>query len=160
MTIQLTSPAFSAGQLIPKPYTGEGADVSPPLSWSELPQGTKELVLICDDPDAPTKDPWVHWVIYKIPATAKGLPEGIPRVAHLKDPPDALQGRNSWPNGDLIGYRGPMPPPGDGVHHYYFRLYALEMHISAKPGWDKRTILDVIRDRVLAEGVLMGTYVR
>ena len=160
MPIPLTSPAFAEGQQIPQKYTGEGADVSPPICWSELPKGTKELVLICDDPDAPTKDPWVHWVIYNIPATATGLPEGIPRLPQLKDPPGALQGRNSWPNGDLIGYRGPMPPPGHGVHRYYFRLYALDMHISAKPGWDKRTILDVIRDRVLGEGLLMGTYVR
>ncbi len=92
MAFQLTSPAFAEGQPIPQKYTGEGADVSPPLSWSDLPKGAKELVLICDDPDAPTKDPWVHWVIYKIPATAKGLPEGIPRVARIKDPPGRSKG--------------------------------------------------------------------
>ena len=79
MTIKITSSAFAQGHPIPKKYTGEGADVSPPLSWSELPEGTRELVLICDDPDAPVAEPWVHWVIYKIPAAAKGSPEGVPQ---------------------------------------------------------------------------------
>ena len=90
-------------------------------------------MLICDDPDAPTKDPWVHWVLYNIPSTATGLPEGVPRTPQLKDPPGAMQGKNSWTNGEMIGYRGPMPPPGDGPHRYHFRLYALEMHVSVKP---------------------------
>ena len=78
MTIQITSPAFTQGHPIPKKYTGEGANVSPPLSWTGIPEGTKELVLICDDPDAPTPEPWVHWVIYKMPADTRGLPEGVP----------------------------------------------------------------------------------
>ncbi len=78
MTIQMTSSAFVQGHAIPKKYTGEGEDVSPPLAWSGLPEGTKELALICDDPDAPRAEPWVHWVIYKLPADAKGLPEGVP----------------------------------------------------------------------------------
>jgi Raf kinase inhibitor-like YbhB/YbcL family protein len=160
MTIQLTSSAFAQGRPIPKKYTGEGADVSPPLSWSGAPEGAKELVLICDDPDAPTKEPWVHWVIYKIPATAKGLPEGIPRKPRLKDPPGALQGSNSWLDGDTTGYRGPMPPPGHGVHHYYFKLYALKAHLAVESGLTKKAILQEIGDHVLAEGVLMGTYER
>ncbi len=79
MTLLITSAAFTQGHPIPKKYTGEGVDVSPPLSWSGLPEGTKELALICDDPDAPTPEPWVHWVIYKISADVKGLPEGVPR---------------------------------------------------------------------------------
>ena len=84
MTLQITSSAFAQGHVIPKKYTGEGADVSPPLAWSDLPEKTKELALVCDDPDAPTAEPWVHWVIYKIPATAKGLPEGVTRKAALE----------------------------------------------------------------------------
>ena len=134
MTIQITSSAFAQGHPIPKKYTGEGDDVSPPLSWSEIPEGTKELVLICDDPDAPTAEPWVHWVIYKIPADAKGLPEGVPRKPRLKEPPGAVQGKNSWPASEAIGYRGPMPPPGHGVHHYYFKLYALGRPIDGRAG--------------------------
>lgn len=160
MTLQVTSPAFTQGHPIPKKYTGEGADVSPPLAWSDVPEGTKELVLICDDPDAPTDEPWVHWVIYKLPATTTGLPEGVPRKPRLKLPPGALQGRNSWPGQESIGYRGPMPPPGHGTHRYHFKLYAIEAHLICEPGMDKKAIMSEIKDHILAEGVLMGTYQR
>lgn len=160
MEIHVTSTAFENGHPIPKRYSGEGDDVSPPISWSGLPEATKELVLICDDPDAPTAEPWVHWVIYKIPADVTGLPEGVGSKPRLKHPPGALQGKNSWPSGQVIGYRGPMPPQGHGVHHYYFKLYALEAKMVVEPGLDKKTILDEIRDHVLAEGQLLGTYQR
>lgn len=160
MSIQVTSSAFTQGHAIPKKYTGEGADVSPPLAWSNIPEGAKELVLICDDPDAPTDEPWVHWVIYKIPADVTGLPEGVPRKARLKEPHGALQGHNSWPSGEAIGYRGPMPPVGHGVHHYYFKLYALEAHLTVEPGLTKKVIMEEIRQHVLGEGALMGTYQR
>lgn len=160
MTIEVTSTAFLNGGAIPKKYTGEGPDVSPPLTWSGVPEKAKELVLICDDPDAPTPEPWVHWVIYKIPAATKGLPEGVPRDAQLKDPPGALQGKNSWPPSEAIGYRGPLPPPGHGVHHYYFRVYAVDTEMEKKPGLSKSAVLAAMRGHVLAEGVLMGTYER
>jgi len=160
MKIEVTSTAFSDGQEIPKKYTGEGADVSPPLAWSGLPEGTRELVLICDDPDAPTPKPWVHWVIYKIPAAAKGLPEGIAKNARLKNPAGALQGKNSWPSGQTIGYRGPMPPPSHGTHHYEFKLYAMEAKLVVEPGLDKEVLLREIADHVIAEGQLTGTYER
>ena len=160
MSIEVTSTAFKQGQPIPKKYTGEGADVSPPLQWKNLPEGTKELVLICDDPDAPTKEPWVHWVIYKLPATLTGLPEGMPRDLRLKSPAGAMQGVNSWPKGENAGYRGPMPPPGHGTHHYYFKVYALEAHPVLSPGMEKKAILEEIKGHVLGEGELMGTYER
>ncbi len=160
MSIAITSPAFTQGHPIPKKYTGEGVDVSPPLEWKDIPQGTKELVLICDDPDAPTEEPWVHWVIYKIPASVQRLPEGVPRKARLKDPQGAFQGKNSWPAAEAIGYRGPMPPPGHGVHHYYFKLYAIDAHMVVEPGMDKKRILAEMQGHVLGEGVLMGTYQR
>ena len=160
MTFQVTSSAFTQGHPIPKKYTGEGADVSPPLSWSGIPDGTEELVLICDDPDAPTDEPWVHWVIYKLPADAKGLPEGVPRKSRLKEPHGVVHGKNSWPEGDNIGYRGPMPPRGHGVHHYYFKLYALNAPITAEPGLDKKALVEKMNSHILAEGVLMGTYQR
>jgi Raf kinase inhibitor-like YbhB/YbcL family protein len=159
MTIQVTSSAFKQGGTIPKKHTGEGADVSPPLAWSGVPEGTKELVLICDDPDAP-RGTWVHWVIYKIPADAKGLPEGVTRKPKPADPAGALQGTNSWPEGENMGYRGPMPPPGHGVHHYHFKVYALDTPLAADPGLDKPTLLTIIRGHILAEGELMGTYQR
>jgi Raf kinase inhibitor-like YbhB/YbcL family protein len=161
MTIEITSTAFKEGEEIPKKYTGEGADVSPPLAWTGVPEGAKELVLICDDPDAPTAEPWVHWVIYKIPPDVKGFKEGIPQKPRLTDPPGALQGKNSWPSGQKnIGYRGPYPPAGHGTHHYYFKLYALEAKMAADPGLEKKAILQEIEHHVVAKGQLMGTYQR
>ncbi len=160
MAIELTSSAFEHGQRIPERYTGEGADVSPPLSWTGIPDEAKELALICDDPDAPTAEPWVHWVIYKIPVEASGLPEKIEKRARLKRPPGMLQGENSWPAGqNNIGYRGPMPPPG-GEHRYIFRLYALEAKLVVEPGLSKRRLLEEFRNHVLEEGHLIGVYQR
>ncbi len=158
--LEVTSSAFDHGEPIPQKYTGEGADVSPPLTWSGVPEGTRELALVCDDPDAPTAEPWVHWVIYKIPATATGLPEGVPAKPRLKNPSGALQGKNSWPNGQTIGYRGPMPPPGHGTHHYHFTLYALDVKLPIEPGDTKKVLLEEIADHVIAKGTLTGTYKR
>jgi len=166
MKIELTSTAFQEGARIPKKYTGEGDDVSPPLAWKGVPEGTQQLALICDDPDAPSRKnpgpkPWVHWVIYAIPASAEGLPEGIARVAKPKEPAGATQGTNSWREKDgNIGYRGPMPPTGSGDHRYYFHLYALDTKLGDKPGMDKEALLEAMKDHILAEGQLMGTYSR
>jgi Raf kinase inhibitor-like YbhB/YbcL family protein len=160
MTIQIASSAFDQGQGIPRQYTGEGNDLSPPLVWSNLPKGTKELALICDDPDAPTKEPWVHWVIYKISAETKGLPEGIARKARPKEVPGALQGINSWTDADATGYRGPLPPRGSGAHHYHFKVYSLDAALDAEPGLDKSGLLKAMQGHILAEGELIGTYER
>lgn len=159
MAIEVTSSAFAHGERIPSKYTGEGADISPPLSWSGVPEEAKELALICDDPDAPTAQPWVHWVIYRIPVETSGLPEGIDRKARLTQMPGVLQGKNSWPRGQNIGYRGPMPPPG-AEHRYFFKLYALEAKLAVEPGLDKSTLLQEMQGHVLSEGQLMGTYQR
>ena len=145
MTISVTSTAFEAGKPIPKEYTGYGQDLSPPLAWSNIPQGTKELALICDDPDAPFGT-WVHWVIYKIPADATGLPEGLPREKTLTTPAGAVQGVNSFGRAKL-GYNGPKPP--GGTHHYHFKLYALNKPVPAPPGIDKQKLLAEIRGHVL-----------
>jgi Raf kinase inhibitor-like YbhB/YbcL family protein len=160
MTIQLTSSAFPQGHPIPKKHPGGGEDFPPPLTWSNLPEKTKELALICDDPDAQGSEPWVHWVIYKIPVGAKGLPEGIPRRSKLKEPAGVFQGQNSWPDKEHIGYRGPLPPPGSGVHHYHFKLYALDAPLDAEPGLAKKELLEKMEGHILAEGELMGTYKR
>ncbi len=157
MTIQITSTAFADGTAIPKKFTGDSEDVSPPLAWSGLPAGTKELALVCDDPDAPTAEPWVHWVLYKIPPDLSGLAEGIDRAARLKSPAAMLQGKNSW---NTVGYRGPLPPPGHGVHHYFFKLYALGSRLTAESGLTKTALLEEIADHVLGEGQLVGTYLR
>jgi Raf kinase inhibitor-like YbhB/YbcL family protein len=158
MTITITSPAFTNGEAIPKKCTADGFDYSPPLEWSGVPENAKELALICDDPDA-GEVPWVHWIIYKIPANVKGLKEDVPRKPRLTDPPGALQGKNSWPSNN-IGYRGPKPPPGSGTHHYHFKLYALERKLAVEPGMTKEALLQEIEGHVIAEGELIGTYKR
>ena len=163
--IELRSTAFAEGQPIPKKYTAEGKNVSPPLRWSKLPAGTKELALICDDPDAPSPknprpDPWVHWVIYRIPAAETGMPEGVARQDRLDKPSGVFQGQNSWPKGENIGYLGPEPPPGSGTHRYFFKLYALDEELALEPGLDKASLRKVIEGHVLGEGHLMGTYQR
>jgi Raf kinase inhibitor-like YbhB/YbcL family protein len=156
MTITVTSTAFEPSKSIPKKYSGDGDDVSPPLAWSKVPDGTKELALICDDPDAPMGT-WTHWVLYKIPAGTTSLPEGLPREKTLKTPAGAAQGVNSW-SSDNMGYRGPKPP--SGTHHYHFKLYALDAPVTLQPGADKKALLTAIKDHVLADGELIGTYAR
>jgi Raf kinase inhibitor-like YbhB/YbcL family protein len=158
MTIQST--AFGNGQPIPQKHTGDGQDVSPALAWQGVPDGTRELALICDDPDAPTPQPWVHWVIYKLPPTVPGLPEGVPPSSRLESPVAAVQGRNSWPGQQSVGYRGPAPPAGHGVHHYHFKLYALDAELDLQPGSDKSALLRAMQGHVLAEAEVVGTYSR
>ncbi|MCS7306079.1 MAG: YbhB/YbcL family Raf kinase inhibitor-like protein [Thermoguttaceae bacterium] len=160
MAMELSSSAFRAGGPIPRRYTGEGEDVSPPLEWKGVPEGTKEFALICDDPDAPTPEPWVHWVLYKIPATVSNLPEGLPKTLQLSEPPGAMQGKNSWTSGQTIGYRGPMPPPGHGVHRYHFTLYALDAPLNIQPGETKKNLLKKMEGHILATATLIGTYQR
>lgn len=157
MTITISSTAFSHNEPIPRRHTGEGEDVSPALAWSGIPEGTMELALIMDDPDAPRPEPWVHWVIFKLPPTLTGLPEGVATTPTLSEPGGALQGQNSWPT---VGYRGPMPPPGHGLHHYHFKLYALDTALDVQPGLDKKQLLAQMKGHILAEGELIGTYKR
>ena len=161
MSFQLSSTAFRNGGAIPGKYSGEGDDVSPPLEWVGIPEGTREFALICDDPDAPSAEPWIHWVIYGIAADAKSLPEGIPAArTQLDHPIIARQGKNSWGSGVIIGYRGPLPPPGHGTHHYRFKLYALDHILDLPPSATKSQLLKAIQGHVLAEAELMGTYAR
>ena len=157
MSLIIKSEAFAAGEGIPRKYTGDGEDISPPLSWSGVPDNARELALICDDPDAPRPQPWVHWVIYKIPAKTSSSKENIPTTAQLEEPAGALQGKNSW---DATGYRGPAPPKGHGLHNYHFKLYALDKELDVKPGLDKDGLLKAMKDHIAAEGELVGTYER
>ena len=158
MSIKLSSPAFDTGRTIPRKNTGDGDDFSPELRWSHLPEGTQSAALIVDDPDAPSEQPWVHWVIYNIPATESGLPEHVPNSGTVSTAPKgAVQGENSWGS---VGYRGPAPPPGHGIHHYHFRLYALDSRLPLKPGLLKEELLKTIAGHILAEGELVGTYQR
>lgn len=157
MAMTLRSAAFDHGKPIPAKYSGDGADASPPLAWSDVPDGTREFALIVDDPDAPTKEPWVHWVVYKIPADARSLAEGIPAVATVTQPAGTVQGLNTWPK---TGYGGPAPPRGHGVHHYHFKLYALDTVLDVEPGLDKTKLLAAMKGHILAQAELIGTYQR
>jgi Raf kinase inhibitor-like YbhB/YbcL family protein len=159
-TLKISTDAFEPNGPIPAKYTGEGGDVSPALQFSGVPDGTKSLVMICDDPDAPRPEPWVHWIIYNIPADIGGLAEGVPRAADLESPAGAKQGFNSWPS-DNVGYRGPMPPPGHGVHHYHFKLYALDTTLDVPPTKaDKDTLVAAMQGHVVDEAKIVGTYER
>ena len=157
MTIKLETSAFANNETIPKRHTGDGEDISPALRWTGVPDEARELALICDDPDAPTPQPWVHWLIYKIPPQTDGLPENVAKTDRPPTPAGALQGRNSW--GDL-GYRGPAPPRGHGVHHYHFKLCALDAELDVPAAVEKPALLDAMKGHVLAQGELIGTYER
>lgn len=145
--MQLTSTAFAEGGQIPKLYTCNGSDYSPPLAWQDAPTGTKSFVLICDDPDAPV-GMWDHWLLYNIPSTVTSLPE------HLKIPPSgALEGLNSW---NKTGYGGPCPP--DREHRYFFKLYALDTQLQF-PNAPVKTVLEqALAGHILAHATLMGRY--
>lgn len=157
MAIELTSSAFRSGEAIPQRYTGDGENISPPLSWKGLPEKTQELALIVEDPDAPRPEPFIHWVIYKIPANVSGLPEDVARQAHPAAPAGAIQGTNSF---HVVGYKGPSPPPGHGVHHYHFRLYALDKPLAESAKMDNRSLAAAMAGHVIGEADLVGTYIR
>lgn len=152
MTLTLTSPAFAHLGEIPTRYTCEGDDVSPPLAWAGIPAGARSLVLIVDDPDAPDpaapKMTWVHWLLYNIPATAGGLPEGARAFA-----PGTQGGANDW---HRTAYGGPCPPIGR--HRYFHKLYALDTLLPDLGRPTKTKLEQAMAGHVLAAAELMGTY--
>ena len=152
MPFILTSSAFAPGEPIPLRYTCDGDDVSPPLAWSDPPQGTQSFALIADDPDAPAGT-WVHWVLYNLPAEARELPEAIPPDAELPD--GSRHGNNSWRR---PGYGGPCPP--GGTHRYFFKLYALDTLLDLEAGASKDKLLQAMEGHILAQAELMGVYTR
>jgi len=153
MSLTVRSTAFQEGQPIPMKYTGEGKDVSPALEWDAPPAGTKSLALICEDPDAP-KGTWTHWVLYNLPADRREVSEDVARERKLPD--GSEQGTNDF---DKVGYNGPKPPPGK-VHHYQFKLYALDTRLDLQPGATRKRLLDAVQGHILGEGQLTGTYER
>jgi Raf kinase inhibitor-like YbhB/YbcL family protein len=152
MAIKLISAAFSEGAMIPTRYTCDGEDVSPPLSWTDLPPETGSFALICEDPDAPVGT-WDHWVLFNIPASATGLPEAVPATATLDD--GSVHGNNSW---GRLGYGGPCPP--GGTHRYIFSLFALDIKLDLKSGATKSGLLKAMEGHILARTRLMGKYRR
>lgn len=152
-TIELKSNAFDHGKEIPAKYTCEGEDISPDLTWGKPPEGTVELALICDDPDAPVVA-WTHWVVYGIPADTGGFGEAFPDVEQTET--GILQGQNNWRK---IGYGGPCPPRGK-PHRYFFKLYALDKELGLKSGADKESLEKAMKGHIIGYGELMGTYAR
>ena len=150
--MQLTSTAFDAGGAIPVRHTGDGEDVSPEMTWTDVPEGTRAFALICHDPDAPLVKPgtygFVHWVLYGIPGSATGLPEGTS---------DYVQGVNDFGN---AGYGGPAPPPGHGTHRYFFWLLALDSEPELEPGLTMWQLLEKIEPAVIGMNRMLGTYER
>jgi len=153
MGFTIKSSAFENGATIPKKYTCDGADVSPPLSWSGAPAGTQSYALICDDPDAPMGT-WVHWVLWGLPFDTMALLEGVPAQAVM--PSGVRQGLNSWPR---VGYGGPCPPSGK-PHRYYFKLYALDATLTLPANANKAALEKAMKGHILAETQVMGKYGR
>lgn len=161
-TLDLTSSAFGQGQRMPTDHTLDGLNVSPDLTWTRAPEGTRSYVLVCDDPDAPTREPFVHWVIFDIPAATRRiprleLPEAVSKDAKPREVPGAVQGTNDFGH---FGYDGSAPPPGHGTHHYHFKLFALDRVLDLHAGCRKADVLRAMKGHVLARGELIGTYSR
>jgi len=148
MTFELTSSVFANGEGIPAKYTCDSEDISPPLEWSNPPEGTQSLALIMDDPDAPVGT-WDHWLLFNIPADLRSFPE------QAGPPPGSVDGKNSW---GRTGYGGPCPP--SGTHRYFFKFYALDNTLDLPAGADKTQLLQAIEGHILAQAELMGTYAR
>ena len=151
--MKLISSAFEAGGAIPRRYTCEGDDISPPLSWTGAPKETKSFVLILHDPDAPRRGGFTHWVMYDIPANVTALEENVPRQSKI--PGLGIQGRNDAGN---IGYIGPCPPSGQ--HRYFSWLYALRAGLNLPPGATYEQIKSALEKTVIEQTELIGTYAK
>lgn len=153
VALRVTTTAFQPGGAIPKKFTCDGPDVSPPLAWPDLPAGTQSIALIMQDPDAPMGN-WVHWVLYDLPASARELPENVAKQEQLLN--GARQGRNDFRK---IGYGGPCPPAGP-AHRYFIEVFALDAKTNLQPGATKAELEKAMQGHILAQGELMGRYQR
>jgi hypothetical protein len=152
--IQVVSDALGADGGIDLRHSAYGDNLSPPLRWTPV-EGARDYALILEDPDAPTARPFVHWLIWNIPADITTLPEGVAAEPHPPALSGALQGRNG---AGSVGYHGPQPPAGSGVHHYHFQIFALDGPLDLGPGADIAALTRAMDGHVLADGELIGTY--
>src|SRR5947209_1480055 len=150
--MQVMSTAFKEGQPIPRQYTCDGVNISPPLEWNGVPKSAKTIAIIADDPDAPSGT-FVHWVVYNLPAENIGLVENLPLTENLKA--GGFQGKNDF---QKIGYGGPCPP--SGTHGYFFKVYALDDELPLKAGATKAEVEKAMQGHIVAQTQLMGTYSR
>ena len=149
--MRLSSPVVQQGSEIPAHYTSDGENISPELSWQDVPDKTQSFVLIVHDPDAPPPGGFTHWVLYNIPATTSRIRENIPQDEQIAGM--GLQGKN---DSGKIGYIGPAPP--SGTHRYFFRLFAIDTMLDLVPGATHKEISAAIKGHILAQSELMGTY--
>jgi Raf kinase inhibitor-like YbhB/YbcL family protein len=152
--VRLESASFREGDPIPKEHSRDGGDSHPALAWSGAPPGTETFALVCDDPDAP-RGTWVHWVLYDVPGSARGLAAGVAKAG--RHPSGGSHGKNDY--GEL-GWGGPAPPRGHGVHRYKFRLYALDRKLGLAAGASRSALDAAMKGHVLDEATLTGTYRR
>jgi Raf kinase inhibitor-like YbhB/YbcL family protein len=152
VSMKIMSSMFNDTSQLPKKYTCDGDDINPPLEWQNVPQDTKSLALIVDDPDAPNGT-WVHWIVFNIPPTTNKLDENM-SIATLSG---ARQGINS---SNKIKFQGACPPQGHGVHRYYFTLYALDTVIDLQEGVSKQALQEAMKDHILSQAQIMATYER
>jgi len=145
--LRIESDGFADGGAMPDKYSKYHDNVVPPLRWSGVPEGTRQLALICHDPDAPLPHGWTHWVVYGI----------APDVTQITEdgPVPGVEGTTDYGE---VGWGGPMPPPGHGTHHYFFWLYALDTEIDAEPGLTRAQLLERIQDHVIEQARIVGTY--
>ena len=161
-TLTVTSPTLKANEVVPIDHTADGKNVSPALMWSGAPANTKQFALIYDDPDVAFGNPpqsFVHWVVYNIPATAKGLPAELPMDAVLTGPADiagSIQGLSGFKR---TGYRGPAPPPGK-PHHYTWTVYALDTELKLEQGLNRNQLLEAMKGHIIGQGSLVAIYER
>jgi Raf kinase inhibitor-like YbhB/YbcL family protein len=153
VAMKLSSPALDANGAIGARYSAYGQGVSPPLRWTAV-QGAGSYAIVVEDPDA-SATPFVHWMIWNIPAATNALPEGLPKDAQLSTPSGAVQGR-----GDIgsVGYFGPRPPAGTGIHHYHVQIFALDGPLTLRPDAKLDTLVGAMQGHVIADGELVGTY--
>jgi Raf kinase inhibitor-like YbhB/YbcL family protein len=150
--MKVESAAFKEGQPIPRHYTCDGINISPPLEWSGVPKSTKTIAIVADDPDAPAGT-WVHWVLYNLPAENIGLVENVPANENLKA--GGFQGKNDF---GKLGYGGPCPP--SGIHRYFFKVYALDTDLPLKAGATKADVEKAMEGHIVTQAQLKGTYQR
>lgn len=161
-TLIVTSPTLKANETVPVDHTADGKNLSPALMWSGAPANTKQFALIYDDPDVAFGTPpqtFVHWVVYKIPGTAKGLPAELPMDAVLTAPAEiagTIQGLSGFKR---TGYRGPAPPPGK-PHHYTWTVYALDAELPLEPGLNRNQLLEAMKGHIIGQGSLVAIYER
>ncbi len=156
-SLTLSSPAFKDHGEVPVDYTGDGRNISPPLAWSNVPAGTREFVLICEDPDAPQPGAFIHWLAYGISPLLTAMPAGISPQPSLEVPIRVDQGTNSE---GQFGYSGPLPPVGHGIHRYIFRLYALDRALNLPPGIGVEELQRALRGHILDAAQITGHYKR